>query len=272
MNVSRVRAIVEKDWQELRRNRQVLAPVVLIPFLLGVLVPASMLMLLRAGGIEALPPALLDTLGAGSSGGAHTAALSELVAYLFTPLFLVIAAMIASITASPAIAGEKDRHTMEALLLTPVSVREVVTAKILATWIPATVASWGAAAVYMAVVVATTTGVPGVAWFATWQWLTVIIVGAPLTAFAVVAAITRVSMRAKSMQGAQAVSGLTVLPVAFTLFTDTRLILDAGPGTFAVVTAVALGVCAALYWWCVSSFDPERLVTGHPADKKPGLR
>lgn len=54
-------------------------------------------------------------------------------------LVLLVPVMVATVLAADGVAGEQERRTLEGLLLTPVTDRELATAKLLAAWLPAVV-------------------------------------------------------------------------------------------------------------------------------------
>jgi ABC-type Na+ efflux pump permease subunit len=57
--------------------------------------------------------------------------------YIMAPLFLIIPLMVSSVIAADSFAGEKERKTMEALLYTPTTDRELFVAKLLSGWLAA---------------------------------------------------------------------------------------------------------------------------------------
>lgn len=250
-------ALVRKDWIELRRNRQVLIPIVAMPFVFALFVPVSFLAMMRSpeGAAQLGTWARFMT----DSTDQQTLVFTMLHS-VFAPFFLMIPMVIASITAGTAVVGERERHTIEGLLYTPATVREIVLAKIAATWLLAIAITWVSFVLY-AIAVNLVVGDLFDGWFfPTWTWAVHIGLLVPLAAFFAVCAIVIVSQRARTMQGAQAVSGLVVLPVIILIGTQAAglMVVD----LFIVfVWAGALAVAdTVLFWFAVRSFDGERIV------------
>ena len=63
--------------------------------------------------------------------------------YLLSPLLLVIPLMVSAVLAADAFAGEKERRTLEGLLLLPIADRDLFLAKVLSAYLPALVITTG---------------------------------------------------------------------------------------------------------------------------------
>jgi ABC-2 type transport system permease protein len=64
------------------------------------------------------------------------------------PLYLLVPLVVATVIAADSFAGERERGTLEALLHTPTTDRELLTGKFLAAWLPAVTVAWAGFAVY----------------------------------------------------------------------------------------------------------------------------
>jgi ABC-2 type transport system permease protein len=116
MSWTRIRALMRKDLKALSASPMVLAPMVIVPALLCILIPAALtLAALRLG----------ELLVSGA----------QYIERLLVPV------MASTIIAANSIVGEKERHTLETLLHTPLSNRELLTAKLLVAFLPAALVS-----------------------------------------------------------------------------------------------------------------------------------
>ena len=122
MKVKNLIRIVKKDWIEIRSNKNILVPLLLIPAFLSVILPLFL---------------ILPTLA--SAGVAAFFITTDLI---IKPLLLMIPTMAALIIASDSIAGEKERKTIEAFLVLPLTDREILIGKVLSALIPSLVSSW----------------------------------------------------------------------------------------------------------------------------------
>lgn len=248
-------ALVRKDWIELRRNRQVLVPIIGMPFVFALLVPTSFLLMMRT-------PEGLDHfsswVGVLSRGGDST--LFAMIHQVFAPFFVMIPMVVASIMAGTAVVGERERHTIEGLLYTPASDREIVLAKIAATWLLAVGITWISFGAY-AVMVNLVVGDQFDGWFfPTVRWALHIGLVVPLAAFFSVCAIIIVSQRARTMQGAQAVTGLVILPIIVFIGAQAGLLMIIHWSVVLVWATLLLVADLVLFWFAVRSFDGERIV------------
>ncbi|MCL3837120.1 ABC transporter permease subunit [Aeromicrobium duanguangcaii] len=260
MNARRVRALMVKDWIELRRNRQTLSPVLMLPIVFALLLPATMIAATRQpealarldfinSYLESLPPAIAAD---------PTRAMVE---YFMAPIFLMIPVVVATVLATAAFVGEKERDTLEGLLFTPLTDRELVIGKILVSWIPAVTVTWLSTVIYTAVV----------AMFARpWQdgwvfpnatWLVLVGVIAPLVSFFAIGCIVLISHRASTLQGAQAVAGLLVLPVILLIMSQATGAMAFDRGVVVVVGVLAAIGDLVVFHLAVRRFDRDRVVT-----------
>ena len=245
-----VRAVVAKDLLAVRRSKAVLIPMLAVPTLLLVVLPA--LIGLAARGATA--PDLSDFLGRLPNDIARPIRLlpprEQLVVlvngYLLAPLFLIVPLMVSSVLAADAFAGEKERRTMEALLHLPIAARDLFLAKLAGAFLPAVAVSWFG---FVAFAVVSN----GVAWpvlhrvfVPTRLWLVMIFWVAPAVAALGLAVMVRVSVRARTAQEANQLGGAVVLPLIFlAVGQSSGLLLLSVPLAMAVGTllwAVALGL------------------------------
>lgn len=138
-----VRAVVRKDVTVALSSKAVSVPFVVVPVMLMVVMPLGIALLARFADGEvarlgdqlgALAPALVARV-AGLDPAQQVVVLG--LVYLLAPLFLVVPLMVASVLAADSFAGEKERGTLEALVYSPISDRDLVLAKMLSAWLPA---------------------------------------------------------------------------------------------------------------------------------------
>ena len=222
IRVQKVALVFSKDWLELRRNWQVLFPLLVIPLVFSILLP-----LMVIGSTVSVPAnassyglqTLLKTLPIHvkdeiADMTARQAIIYIVSVYLFAPIFLVIPIMASTIIASDSFAGEKERRTVEALLATPLSDGEMLLGKMLVSLAPAVTVTVAAFLVYSAVIDHFTLQLfGGGLLFPNDTWLMLIFMLAPALAFADIALTVLISARAKGVREAQQISALLLLPL-----------------------------------------------------------
>ena len=138
----KVWAIIDKEWADVFRNRLVLFTVGFLP-LIFTAIPLIMLYVMRrtdAGELEELPQALLNNpLFAGMS---PPEALQAIMVNQFMLFFLLIPLAIPMTIAAYSIVGEKTERSLEPLLATPITTRQLLLGKSLAAALPAVGAAW----------------------------------------------------------------------------------------------------------------------------------
>jgi len=267
MNGQRLWALIRKDWKELARNSQALAPMVIVPLIFCVIMPIVVLTLGQnpevasqiqgmAAFLQALPEGILP---AGAT--EQQQMVYAVVVYFFAPFFLLIPLMVASVIGSSSFVGEKERRTIEGLLYTPLTDRELVLGKILAALVPSVAVSWLAFVVYAVIVNSVGGPLFGGLFFPTPTWLLMMLVLVPLMGFLGVSLIVAVSQRAKTMQSAQGSAVFLVLPiVALVISQSTGAVLFGTP----VVALMSLLVAIAdlvIFLLVVRHFGRERILT-----------
>jgi ABC-type transport system involved in multi-copper enzyme maturation permease subunit len=117
--------LVGKELRQLTRNRNAAVSAVLMPFIFLLLVPFIELRAVGAraagGGISGTPLAGLNSVGS----------TEEVFLYLVFPLFYALAGLLTpGISATYTIVAEREQHTVELLMALPVTVRQILIAKL----------------------------------------------------------------------------------------------------------------------------------------------
>lgn len=263
----RVWAVVRKDWLEVARNKQVIGSLASVPLVFAAIIPAAVILLGNSGVLTSTVAGLqgfLDNLPPGivpADYSVDQTVVYTVIVYFMAPFFLVIPVMTASITASSSFVGEKERRTIEGLLYTPLSNRELVLAKVLGSVVPSVVLTWVAFLLYSVVVNGLGWRLMGGLFFPTWTWAVIILALVPLIGFLATSLIVAVSGRSSTMQGAQGTAMFVVFPIlALVVSQATGLMLF--DVTIALIAAVMLAVIdVAAFVFVVARFHRERIVT-----------
>ena len=260
-----VAAVVRRDLQVAMGSKAVVLPAIIVPALLVVLLPAlaglapSLVDASSAGDIErflaALPGSALE--GIPTDPGLQTAYV--LVVYMLSPLVLIIPVMFSSVIAADGLAGEKERGTLEALLLTPLTDRELAVAKLLAAWIPATVLGLGGAVLY-AVVANVAVGLQlDRLILPTWEFALLALWVGPTFAATSLGAVSLVSVRVSTTQEAFQVGGVVVLPVVAMVVSQASGALLLSGWVLVVAGLVAVAAAAGLLRAAATALSRGRL-------------
>jgi ABC-2 type transport system permease protein len=252
MNRRGVTAVVRRDLSVAMGSKAVVLPAVIVPLVLLVLLPgvagvaATWIDAATIGDLEVLLEALPASAVAGLSPDPSLMAAELVVVYLLAPMVLLVPVMFAAVIAADGMAGETERGTLEGLLLTPLTDRELVTAKLLAAWVPATVVGLVGGALYAVVANLAVGTQVGRLVLPTIEFAVMVLWAGPTFAAASLAAVSLVSVRVKTTQEAFQLGGVVVLPVIALLVSQATgaLLLSvwllAGAGMVALVIAATL--------------------------------
>lgn len=261
--------IAVKDWKEIRQNRMAWLPALIVPLLFTLGAPLLILSLanlpeagMGTSDTQALlllmPPAVTEQL-AGLTGEQATIVL--LLGFIYAPLFLIVPLIVASVFGADSIVGEKERKTLEALLYTPASDRELYLAKLLSSVVPAIALSWGSFILYSIVLNVAGAQLMGRIWFPLPHWFPLIFWVSPAVATLGMSVIVLVSSRVSSFTEAQQTSGLLALPIV-------ALVVGQASGVLNLTVGVLLGIGtliwlldAVLIWLGVKQFSRSALIS-----------
>jgi ABC-2 type transport system permease protein len=236
MSATRIRAIYRKELRELRRNRSILATMAVIPL-----------------GIVLFP--LIEVLAAPASAASTLLNGDPLV------ILLGIPAIVPSVVAGYAVAGEREQGTLEPVLTTPIRREELLLAKAQAALIPSLLVAYAMYAIFLACTKLFADPAVASAVLQGPDTLTQIIF-TPLIALLSIWVGIGISTRASDVRVAMQLGAIAGLPILLILYLIAFDVIH-------VTLGLALGVAALLLlldgigWRLVSAlFDRERLITG----------
>ena len=222
MNWRAVRAVVRKDLKVVLQNKGVIVPMIVVPVVILVALPALAAFAPALQSMPGTPFAGLDNFIEGMPAGlmAELAGLDEaqtmvvlVLVYMLAPLFLILPLMVASVIAADSFAGEKERKTLEALLYTPTTDGELFLAKLLSAWLPALGVAWCGFVLYSVVANLAAWPTMGKIFFPNLMWLILAVWVAPAVAGLGLGVTVLVSVRAQGFQEAYQLGAVVVLPI-----------------------------------------------------------
>jgi ABC-type Na+ efflux pump permease subunit len=221
-----ITAVVRRDLSVAMGSKALVLPAIIVPAVLLVLLPLlaglvpRMVDAAALSDLDAVREALPADRTAGLPEDPGLAAAVLAVSYLLVPMILIVPVMFASIIAADGVAGEKERGTLEGLLLTPLTDREVAAAKLLAAWVPAVVIGLGGALLYAVVANLTVAPLTGRLVLPTAEFVVMALWVGPTFAAASLGAVSLVSVRVSTTQEAFQVGGFVIVPVVALLISQ----------------------------------------------------
>lgn len=237
-----VLAVLRKELTEYRRDK-------LIVVTMGVL-PVVFLVLPLLGAL-ALPKTATPR-------AAHAVAGQAMLLFLLIPTFLP------TTLASYLVIGERDQGTLEPVLTTPVTDRELLLGKALAAAAPAVALSWCFFAVFVTLTrLFAGPAVVEIVWRPA-QFIAQLLLAPGLSGFAVVVGMW-MSMRVRDVRVAQQLSGLVMIPVVVVVSLMSLGIVTGTDRSFLAAAALVALIDVAGFRVLSRAFNRERLLTRYGA-------
>lgn len=209
------KALIKKDLRQIVSNKRLFPVLLLIPIIFTVVLPTIFILMVVLSPIESSDfQELLKLLPADMLSGDITQALLSYMLNNMMPLFfLLIPIMSASVMAASSFVGEKEKRTLETLLYSPLTLRQIFNAKILASFFLSMAVSFASFAmmvvVFEAEILIFTSSwlIPNISWL-----ITMLLVSPAISLIAIVV-IVRGSAKAQTMEESQQRSAFLILPI-----------------------------------------------------------
>lgn len=246
MRAGAIRSLLWKETRQIGRNRTAILTAAMLPFIILFLAPIQLLVAMHFGGGAGME----QLRGSPLPGFSEVDEPGQLLVQFFYPMLLVIGGLLLpSLTTTYAIVAERERRSVELLISLPVTVGEILTAKLLSVLAVTAVIGLPYVAIVLTLLL-----VLGIADAAT--------IPAMLAPFiAAVACSTGISLLltllARDFRTANNLSGAFMVPVIF--FTIATLGAIGGPArtyvlALVLLTIAALAVFVALRWVSVERY------------------
>jgi ABC-2 type transport system permease protein len=204
--------VLRKEFDEVLKNKYILTTMASFPVIFSVIIPLIYLFTLPSAVSQG------DVAAFRSMVPAFDAMTPRQVLIYFVvqsnlPFYLLMPAVIPTLISSYSIVGEKKCGTLEPLLATPASTRDILFGKTLAAVIPSVLITWLGFLIYTLLVDALTYGIFNYPVLPNVLWLVSVGVAAPLLSIMSVYLSIIVSSRINDIRAAQQVSAVFIIPI-----------------------------------------------------------
>jgi ABC-2 type transport system permease protein len=242
MNLGKSWIIAAKDLKSFIRKRTVLYTAVLLPLLLSILFP------------------LIVEFSSRKGGGIPATALPQFL-NAFAFFYVIIPAIIPTPIASYSIVGEKIEKSLEPLLATPTTDGEILLGKYLAAFLPAMVATYAGAAIFMTLMDSITYGKLGYLYYPNWGIGLTLLILAPLAATISVEASVIASSRVSDVRSASQLGSLMFLPFMGIYLAGEIGLITLDTNTLLIIAGVLALIALALFRVSTATFRREEILT-----------
>lgn len=261
MNVRQL-AVTKKDIRSVTLNKQVFAVLLIVPLALTIVLP-SIFVLVTAFAPDAASDfqKILDMLPADNVARSQQQRIFGLILNNIMPVFfLMIPIMASSVMAASSFVGEKEKHTLETLLYSPLSLKQMFQAKILAGFSVGMMVSYISFAAMMLVLELEVFLLAGEAILPSSSWLAIMLLIAPAISLIAIAVTVRSSAKAQTIEEAQQRAVFLVFPILALLIGQFTGILLISAGLLWGVGAVLAALDVLLMRGAAGSFTYEKLL------------
>jgi ABC-2 type transport system permease protein len=273
MNFRHIWAITRKDLREASGNPSVWLPMLLVPFIFVVVIPAAVILATTFGGastvasltqdpdlqvfLNRLPAAMMQSM----IGMNEIQRMFVIIlGYMFAPMFLIIPLMFSTTVAAESFAGERERKTMEALLYSPATDTELFLGKMMAGLLPAILMSWLSFVAYTLILNGAAWQFFNRIWFPLPTWYPLIFWVAPALAVLGISITVLISSKQQTFMGAYQTSASTVVLVLGLVVGQATGVVYLSVGVGMIIGLVFFAIDAALLWFAIRIFNRRALL------------
>ncbi|KZL90245.1 ABC transporter permease subunit [Clostridium magnum] len=259
------KALIGKDLNEIISTKQVIMPMAIVTIVLTVLIPLAMLIAINYIGndsdiVRDFGPLLKKLPSEYTTYNPAQLVIKIVINYMFPVYFLIIPIMCSGIIGASSFVGEKEHKTLETLLYTPISMEQLLRAKILGVFIPSYIVTMFSFVAFGIIV-----NIGGFIYFRGLifpdiKWLIIILWISPAVNLLSLIFTVMVSAKSKTFQEAQQVSGLLVLPIVLLLVGQMTGVLMLNSLIMVIAGTVLLILDYILIKRISSKFTPEKLI------------
>ncbi|WP_323703328.1 ABC transporter permease subunit [Mammaliicoccus sp. Dog046] len=267
MDKNNIKNLMRKELIEVKSDKGTYIPLLIVPILFAVILPLSIFMLGLNNSATQLITGLnafienLDTHMFPSDLDKDNVVIYAIFMYFFAPLFLMIPVLFSTIFASSSFIGEKEKKTIEGLLYTPISIKELMMGKILAAAIPSILITWIALLIYGTIVNIYSFKFMGQLIFPNLNWIVLAFLLIPLITFLTISLVIAISHRTKTSKSAQSYSMIIILPIISFVISQSTGLMVFGLQIIFILVVVLIVVNFCLFMFITRTFNTDKFLT-----------
>jgi ABC-2 type transport system permease protein len=231
--------VSKKDFKIIMRKRSIIGYTVGVPIVMGV----AFSLVVQS-----------DVVSAGATE-------ASLGLNILTYIFVILAAVLPTSTAAYSIVGEKVDKSLEPLLATPTTDGDLLLGKAIASFVPAVLAIWVGAAIFLVSTDYLTYGVFGGLYFPSLFPAVVLFLEVPLAAALGIEMAVILSARVSDVRGANQLAGLMYIPFMATFIAGADGLFPFDVETLLVICGILVLANVGLFYLSKATFNREEILT-----------
>ena len=214
MNIGQF-ALIKKDMRSITSNKQVFAVLLIVPIVLTIALPSIFVFVISFAPDTASDfQKLLDMLPVPDGEYSQQQRILGLILNnIMPPFFLIVPIMASSVMAASSFVGEKEKRTLETLLYSPLSLRQLFQSKILAGFSVGMMISFSSFAAMLLVMELESFFLTGNLLLPAASWLAIMLLIAPAISLIAIAVTVRSSAKAQTIEEAQQRAVFLIFPI-----------------------------------------------------------
>ena len=208
-------ALIKKDIRSITENKRLFSVLLIVPLIMTVVLPSVFVLL--AGLLPIDSPDFQELLAVLPKEMVQGDLRESLIRVIFNNIisvfFLLIPIMASSVVAGSSFVGEKEKRTLETLLYCPLSLRQIFSAKIIASFALSQLVSFVSFAAMFLVIQTEIWFITGGLILPGPGWLILMLLVSPALSLVGISLIVRGSAKAKTVEESQQRSVFLILPI-----------------------------------------------------------
>ena len=255
-------ALIKKDMRSVISNKQVFAVLLIVPIVLTIALPSIFVfVILFAPDAASDFQKLLDMLPAPNREYSQQQQIFSLILNQIMPsFFLIIPIMASSVMAASSFVGEKEKHTLETLLYSPLSLGRLFQSKILAGFSVGMMISYSSFAAMLLVMELESFFLTGNLLLPAASWLAIMLLIALAISLIAIAVTVRSSAKAQTIEEAQQRAVFLIFPILALLIGQFTGIILISAGLLWGVGIVLAALAILLVKRAAGNFTYEKLL------------
>lgn len=243
-------------------NKQVFAVLLIVPIVLTIALPSIFVFVISFAPDAASDfQKLLDMLPAPNGEYSQQQQIFSLILNQIMPsFFLIIPIMASSVMAASSFVGEKEKHTLETLLYSPLSLGRLFQSKILAGFSVGMMISYSSFAAMLLVMELESFFLTGNLLLPAASWLAIMLLIAPAISLVAIAVTVRSSAKAQTIEEAQQRAVFLIFPILALLIGQFTGIILINAGLLWGVGIVLAALAILLVKRAAGNFTYEKLL------------
>lgn len=208
------RAIIKKDMRAIAFNKRLFPVLLIIPLVFTIVLPTMFILLLHFAPetMNDIQQLLVFISGVSEVDDVSRAAISLLMDRIMPVFFMLIPIMVASVMAASSFVGEKEKRTLETLLYSPLSLKQLFQAKVFASFAMSMMISFASFLLMIIVVEVEVKLTAGFFYVPDISWLITMLLISPAISIIAITLIVRGSAKAQTVEESQQRAVFLILP------------------------------------------------------------